>query len=108
MVDVDGNDPDSLTLRAVRALHAADVILFDERVSSQILDFARREAKKISIGRTRHDAEIEALLAELGKQGARVVQLTSRDCRDAAHVLKQTSRRTAPRLVPDDEIMTVN
>ncbi|MFZ3224324.1 MAG: SAM-dependent methyltransferase, partial [Xanthobacteraceae bacterium] len=98
----------SLTLRAVRALHAADVILFDERVSSQILDFARRESKKISIGRTRHDAEIEALLAELGKQGVRVVQLTSRDHRDAAHVLKQTSRRTAPRLVPDDEIMTVN
>ncbi|MFZ0374726.1 MAG: NAD(P)-dependent oxidoreductase [Xanthobacteraceae bacterium] len=108
VVDVDGNDPDSLTLRAVRALHAADIILFDERVSSQILDFARRESKKISIGRTRHDAEIEALLAELGKQGVRVVQLTSRDHRDAAHVLKQTSRRTAPRLVPDDEIMTVN
>ena len=42
------------------------------------------------------------------KQGVRVVQLTSRDYRDAAHVLKQTSRRTAPRLVPDDEIMTVN
>ncbi len=33
VVDVDGNDPDLLTLRAVRALHAADVIVFDERVS---------------------------------------------------------------------------
>ena len=108
LIDVDGNDPDSLTLRAVRALHAADVILFGEQVSSRILDFARREARKISIGRTMHDAEIEASLAELGKQGARVVQLTSRDCRGAAHVLKQTSRRTAPRLVRDDEIMTVN
>jgi uroporphyrin-III C-methyltransferase/precorrin-2 dehydrogenase/sirohydrochlorin ferrochelatase len=108
VVDVDGNDPDSLTLRAVRALHAADVILFDELVSGQILDFARREAKKIRIGRTTHDAEIETLLAELGKQGARVVQLTSRDYRGAAHVLKQTSRRTAPRLVPGDETMTAN
>jgi uroporphyrin-III C-methyltransferase / precorrin-2 dehydrogenase / sirohydrochlorin ferrochelatase len=108
VLEVDGNDPDLLTLRAVRALHAADVILFDERVSSQILDFARREAKKISIGRARCDAEIEALLAELGKQGARVVQLTFRDDRDAAHGLKQTSRRAAPRLVPEDEIMTVN
>ncbi len=52
VVDVDGNDPDALTLRAVRALHAADVILFDEQVSHQILDFARREAKKIRIGKT--------------------------------------------------------
>jgi uroporphyrin-III C-methyltransferase / precorrin-2 dehydrogenase / sirohydrochlorin ferrochelatase len=108
VVDVDGNDPDALTLRAVRALHAADVILFDERVSHQILDFARREAKKIRVGKTGRDVETEALLAELRKQGARVVQLTSRDYRDAAHVLKQRSRRTAPRLVPDDEIMTVN
>jgi uroporphyrin-III C-methyltransferase/precorrin-2 dehydrogenase/sirohydrochlorin ferrochelatase len=107
LVDVDGNDPDALTLRAVRALHAADVILFDAQVSHQILDFARREAKKIRVGETGRDVETEALLAELRKQGARVVQLTSRD-RDAAHVLKQRSRRTAPRLVPDDEIMTVN
>ena len=37
------------------------------------------------------DTEVEALLAELGKQGVRVVQLTSRDYRDAAHVLKRTS-----------------
>ena len=69
LVDVDGNDPDALTLRAVRALHAADVILFDEQVSHQILDFARREARKIRIGKIMRDGQIEALRTELASQG---------------------------------------
>ena len=108
VVDVDGNDPDALTLRAVRALHAADVILFDEQVSHQILDFARREARKIRIGKIMRDGQIEALRTELASQGARVLQLTSRNGRDAPRIAKLTSRRTAPRLVPDEDILTVN
>ena len=108
VVDLEGNDPDSLTLRAVRALQAADIILFDEQVSHQILDFARREAKKIRIGKTMRDGEIEALLVELGQQGARVVQLKLSDDRDAAHVIKRTSRRTSPRSVPDSDLVTAH
>ena len=37
-------DPELLTLRAVRALQSADVILYDDLVSNEVLDFARREA----------------------------------------------------------------
>ena len=43
-------DPELLTLRAVRSLQSADVILFDECVAADILDFARREAKKMLVG----------------------------------------------------------
>ena len=43
-----------LTLRAVRALQSADVILFDDLVSPEILEFARREAKKMLVGKTGH------------------------------------------------------
>ena len=43
-----------LTLRAVRALQSADVILFDDLVSPEVLDFARREAKKMMVGKTGH------------------------------------------------------
>jgi siroheme synthase-like protein len=43
-------DPDLLTVRAVRALQTADVIVFDGRVSPEVLDFARREARKFLVG----------------------------------------------------------
>jgi uroporphyrin-III C-methyltransferase/precorrin-2 dehydrogenase/sirohydrochlorin ferrochelatase len=68
-------DPDLLTLRALRALQSADVILFDERVSHDVLDFARREARKISAGHRRDD--IAALMARLAGEGKRVVRLTA-------------------------------
>ena len=42
---------DSLRLRDLRALQSADVILYDDGVSLDILDFARREARKILVGR---------------------------------------------------------
>ena len=43
-------DPELLTLRAVRALQSADVILIDDLVAPDILDFARREARKMLVG----------------------------------------------------------
>ena len=36
----------------MRALQSADVILFDDLVSRDVLDFARREAKKMLVGKT--------------------------------------------------------
>ena len=53
-------DPELLTLRAVRALQSADVILFDDLVAPDILDFARREAKKMLVGKTGHRAVLQA------------------------------------------------
>jgi uroporphyrin-III C-methyltransferase/precorrin-2 dehydrogenase/sirohydrochlorin ferrochelatase len=76
-------DPELLTLRAVRALQSADVILFDERVAADILDFARREAKKMMVGET-WDAndgsrDIDALTVDFAKAGRRVVRLMGGD-----------------------------
>ena len=77
-------DPELLTLRAVRALQSADVILFDERVAADILDFARREAKKMMVGEAwdandgnRHD--VDALTVDFAKAGRRVVRLMGGD-----------------------------
>ena len=53
LVGAGPGDPELLTLRAVRALQSADVILYDDLVSRDVLDFARREAKKILRSRTR-------------------------------------------------------
>ena len=47
LVGAGPGDAELLTLKAVRALQAADVILFDDLVSDDILELARREAKRM-------------------------------------------------------------
>jgi uroporphyrin-III C-methyltransferase / precorrin-2 dehydrogenase / sirohydrochlorin ferrochelatase len=84
LVGAGPGDPELLTLRAVRALQAADVILFDDLVSGEVLDFARREARKLLVGKTGHapsckQDDINALMVNLAKQGKRVVRLKGGD-----------------------------
>jgi uroporphyrin-III C-methyltransferase/precorrin-2 dehydrogenase/sirohydrochlorin ferrochelatase len=84
LVGAGPGDPELLTLRAVRAMQTADVILFDELVSAEVLDFARREAKKILVGKTGHGPsckqdEINSLMVSLARQGRRVVRLKGGD-----------------------------
>jgi uroporphyrin-III C-methyltransferase/precorrin-2 dehydrogenase/sirohydrochlorin ferrochelatase len=84
LVGAGPGDPELLTLRAVRALQSADVILFDDLVSREVLDFARREARKMLVGKTgfgpscKQD-DINALMVSLAKQGKRVVRLKGGD-----------------------------
>ncbi|MFZ0403912.1 MAG: uroporphyrinogen-III C-methyltransferase, partial [Pseudolabrys sp.] len=84
LVGAGPGDPELLTLRAVRALQSADVILFDDLVSREVLDFARREAKKMLVGKTGFgpsckQEDINALMVGLAKQGKRVVRLKGGD-----------------------------
>ncbi|MBX9824135.1 MAG: uroporphyrinogen-III C-methyltransferase [Xanthobacteraceae bacterium] len=71
LVGAGPGDPELLTLRAVRALQSADDILFDQQVSSVVLDFARREARKTAVAGT----DTHALMIDLAKAGRRVVRL---------------------------------
>ena len=107
VIDVDVNDPNSLTLHAVRALHAADVIVFDEQIPQPILDFARREARKIRIGK-RRGTELDTLMIECHERGARLVRLNSCDRRSLDQVSNRTSLRSAPPLAPDDDFRMAN
>jgi len=84
LVGAGPGDPELLTLRAVRALQSADVILFDDLVSREVLDFARREARKVLVGKTGYgpackQGDINALMVSLAKQGRRVVRLKGGD-----------------------------
>jgi uroporphyrin-III C-methyltransferase / precorrin-2 dehydrogenase / sirohydrochlorin ferrochelatase len=84
LVGAGPGDPELLTLRAVRALQSADIILVDDLVAPAILDFARREAKKMLVGKTGHgpsckQEEINALMVTLAKTGKRVVRLKGGD-----------------------------
>src|SRR6266545_391462 len=84
LVGAGPGDPELLTLRAVRALQSADVILIDDLVAPAILDFARREAKKMMVGKTgfapscKQD-EINALMVSLARSGKCVVRLKGGD-----------------------------
>jgi uroporphyrin-III C-methyltransferase/precorrin-2 dehydrogenase/sirohydrochlorin ferrochelatase len=84
LVGAGPGDPELLTLRALRVLQAADVILFDDLVSPGILDFARREAKKMLVGKAGHGPsckqdDINSLMVALAKGGKHVVRLKGGD-----------------------------
>jgi uroporphyrin-III C-methyltransferase / precorrin-2 dehydrogenase / sirohydrochlorin ferrochelatase len=77
-------DPDLLTLRALQALQGADVVLYDETVTAEILDRARRDAERIFVGRRAggpgisQDA-INRRLADAARQGRNAVHLKGGD-----------------------------
>lgn len=77
-------DPDLLTLAAVRELQAADTILYDRLVGAGVLELARREARRIMVGKRGGGAsvpqsEITAELVRLAQAGERVVRLKGGD-----------------------------
>jgi uroporphyrin-III C-methyltransferase len=71
-------------MKAVRALKAADVILYDRLVGDGVLDHARREAELIPVGKAKgaHSVpqeEINKLLIERARAGQTVVRLKGGD-----------------------------
>ncbi|MCW0233761.1 MAG: siroheme synthase CysG [Ferrovibrio sp.] len=84
LVGAGPGDAELLTLKAMRALQAADVILFDDLVSDEVLELARREAKRMMVGKRGGRAscrqeDINALMIKLARQGKRVVRLKAGD-----------------------------
>jgi uroporphyrin-III C-methyltransferase/precorrin-2 dehydrogenase/sirohydrochlorin ferrochelatase len=84
LVGAGPGDPELLTLKAVRALRTADIILYDDLVAPEILDYARREARTMLVGKTGHGPscrqdEINALMVRLAREGKRVVRLKGGD-----------------------------
>jgi uroporphyrin-III C-methyltransferase/precorrin-2 dehydrogenase/sirohydrochlorin ferrochelatase len=77
-------DPELLTLKALRALQDADVILHDRLVPAVILDLARRDAQRICVGKAAGNigstqTQINSLLIDHARQGKRVVRLKGGD-----------------------------
>ena len=84
LVGAGPGDPDLLTLKAVRALQSADVVLYDRLVPPAIVEIARREARRIDVGkrgpgRSPGQAEISKLLVDLASEGKTVVRLKGGD-----------------------------
>jgi uroporphyrin-III C-methyltransferase/precorrin-2 dehydrogenase/sirohydrochlorin ferrochelatase len=84
LVGAGPGDPELLTVKAVRALKAADVILYDRLVGLGILDHARREAELIPVGKAKGQhsvpqSEINAVLIARARAGQTVVRLKGGD-----------------------------
>ena len=84
LVGAGPGDPELLTLKALRALQDADVILHDRLVPEAILDLARRDAARVCVGKasggpSATQQEINALLIRHAEQGKRVVRLKGGD-----------------------------
>jgi uroporphyrin-III C-methyltransferase/precorrin-2 dehydrogenase/sirohydrochlorin ferrochelatase len=84
LVGAGPGDAELLTLKALRALQDADVILHDRLVPESVLDMARRDATRIGVGKAAGNIgstqeEINALLIEHALQGKRVVRLKGGD-----------------------------
>jgi len=84
LVGAGPGDSGLLTLRAMQVMQTADVILHDRLVSQEVLDLARRDADRISVGkkpgcRANSQSEINELLVSLVASGKRVCRLKGGD-----------------------------
>ena len=84
LVGAGPGDPELLTVRAVRVLKSADVVLHDDLVSDEILELVGPHAQLQNVGKrcgkkAITQVEINFLMASLAAQGLRVVRLKSGD-----------------------------
>jgi uroporphyrin-III C-methyltransferase len=84
LVGAGPGDPELLTLKAIRAIRAATVLLVDDLVGEGVLHFARRSARIVHVGKrggcaSTPQAFIEKLMAAEALRGERVVRLKGGD-----------------------------
>lgn len=84
LVGAGPGDPELLTLRALHLIQKADVCIYDNLVSKEILELVRRDAHMIYAGKLRNNhtieqKEINKLLVTYAKKGLRVLRLKGGD-----------------------------
>jgi uroporphyrin-III C-methyltransferase len=84
LVGAGPGDPELLTVRGLKALQSADVVVHDGLVSETILDLASASARRLSVAKrkSRHSYaqdEINRMLVAFAREGLKVVRLKGGD-----------------------------
>ena len=84
LVGAGPGDADLITLKAIKALNKADVVLYDYLANDEILEHAPKDAKKIYVGKKagehyKTQDQINELIVEQAKENENVVRLKGGD-----------------------------
>ena len=84
LVGAGPGDPELLTVKAVRALGRAQVVVHDRLVSDEVLALIPTAARRLYVGKRRSQhsvpqADVDALLVALAREGLEVVRLKGGD-----------------------------
>jgi uroporphyrin-III C-methyltransferase len=84
LVGAGPGDPELITLKGLKALQSADVVLYDRLIGLELLQYAPADAELLDVGKEpqrqrRSQDEINALLVEKARQGRQVVRLKGGD-----------------------------
>lgn len=84
LVGAGPGDPDLITVKGLRCLQSADVILYDRLVNPELLDYARKDARLVYCGKLpqQHIMKQETInhfLVKYAKKGMNVVRLKGGD-----------------------------
>lgn len=77
-------DPELITLKAIRAIENAEVVLYDYLVNKELLDYCKPDCRIVYVGKknkqhTYLQEEINKMLIELGTAGKKIVRLKGGD-----------------------------
>lgn len=103
LVGAGPGDPELLTLKALRALQGADVVLYDHLVSDEVLTLVPARAERIAVGKKGYGKackqdEINVLMVALAAAGRRVVRLKGGDPLMFARLEEEIAALEAARL----------
>lgn len=84
LVGAGPGDPDLITVKAIKALRSADVVLYDALVSKQLLEYASPKAQLVFVGKRAgykrfEQSEINEMLVDYALASGHVVRLKGGD-----------------------------